>query len=179
MAKDKNCDFLVDVINKQDHLSTLFKFLGKRDLDLVYMYYYLGKTQKELSEIFGQTQPAVFYSVKKIKKKLDFITYLLSVVDEFIYFLVNDADQFNKSGVDILVMLFFSTSFTKTSKTLGVNQITCRNRFDHVMNELKEKEYDDIVAIFDEILKNLNMVRKTLKKKKVVTSSNIPPISPL
>lgn len=147
-----------------DHLSDVFRFLGNEDSDIVYLYFLSRKRQVDICRLMKRTQPAISYDIKRVKRHVDFVMYLLSVIDEFTEFLEKESDNFKKEQINILVLLFFSTSFTKTSVILNCHQITCRNRFDKTLEEVKEKGYDNIANIFETILDNLNMVKKTVYK---------------
>lgn len=155
-----------DVVEIENHLECIFRFLGHEDSDIVYLYFLSKKRQVDICTLLDKTQPAVSYDIKRVKNHVDFVIFLLSVVDEFVDFIENAEHGLTQEQLNILVLLFFSTSFTKTSKVLVCHQITCRNRFDKTLEELHEKGFDNIVEIFETILKNLNMVKKNIYKNK-------------
>ena len=148
----------------KNHLGDVFRFLGNEDSDIVYLSFLLKKRQNDVCRILGKTQPAISYDLGRIKKQIDFVVYLLSVVDEFVYFIENEEHELTVEQVNILVLIFFSTSFSKTAKILGYHQITCRNKFSKVMIVLEEKGYTEIKEIFTFIMKNLNRVKNNIYK---------------
>jgi len=145
-----------------DHLDNVFRFLGKKDCDVVHLYFLLHKRQTDICQLLDRTQPAVSYDIKRTKEHINFVIYLLSVIDDFLVFLEKGAKQYESDQIQVLVLLFFSTSFTKTSKIMNCHQITCRHLFDKTMKSLKKDGYDDVAEIFDNIVSNLNMIKKTI-----------------
>ena len=150
------------IAEAQNHLGDVFRFLGNEDSDIVYLSFLLKKKQNDVCKILQKTQPAISYDLGRIKKQIDFVVYLLSVVDEFLYFIENEEHGLTKDEVNILILMFFSTSFSKTSKILGYHQITCRNKFTKVMTTLEKNGYFEICEIFSNILNNLNKVKKNI-----------------
>jgi hypothetical protein len=144
-----------------NHLSTIFRFLSRKDCDIIYLYYLCGKKQTDICVLLDRTQPAVSYDLKRAKKHVSFVTFLLSWIDRLVTFLCDHAEELEPNQIKVMLLLFFSTSFTKTARVMGVHQITCRYIFNGAMARLKEIGHPEIVAVFDTVLENLNAIKKT------------------
>lgn len=153
-----------DLNETADHLENILRFLGKKDCDIVYLYFLSEKRQMDICDLMSRTQPAVSYDIRRAKEHINFAIYLLSVIDDFLQFIEGHGSEMEPEQVRVLVLMFFSTSFTKTAHVLGCHQITCRYLFDRAIKTLKANEHDNIVDIFDHIVNNLNMVKKTLHR---------------
>jgi len=154
--------FTDNPIEIANHLDEIFRFLGKEDSDIVYLFFLSKKRQVDICRLMNKTQPAISYDIKRVKKHIDFVFYLVSVIDEYMEFLEKNEHGLKEEQINILTLLFFSTSFTKTSEILNCHQITCRNRFNKTIEELREKNFENIVQIFEVILNNLNMIKKKI-----------------
>src|SRR5574344_1470765 len=106
------------------HLDAYFRFFGKKEMDIVYLYFLSGKKQFDLMNILEKTQPAISYDVNRIKKKIEFVTNLVSFIDEFILFIIDDRNNLTIQERELLLVFFYSTSIVKTSKILNKNNIT-------------------------------------------------------
>jgi len=155
-----------DVVEIRNHLEDILRFLGKEDADIVYLSFISKKKQVDICKLLKVTQPAISYDRRKVVQRVNFVIYLLSVIDDFMDFLQNDSHKFKEEHINILILMFFSTSFTKTSQVLKCHQITCRNRFNKILSELKKNGHSNISDIFENILKNLNMIKKTVYRKR-------------
>lgn len=163
------CESSLDVSNYskielQEHLDDYFRFFGKEDMDIVYLYFLSEKRQFDLSEIFEKTQPAISYDVNRLRKQIDFIMYIVSVFDETIDFLSDKNNGLTPKESELLTVFFFSTSFTKTSKITGIQQVTVRCQINRIIENLQKNGNDKIFEVFNYINSNLNKVKKTVEK---------------
>ena len=143
-----------------EYLGNYFRFFGQKDMDIIYMYFLSGKKQEDLVKILGKSQPAISYDVTRIKEQIDFVIKLVSSVDDFIMFIVDDSNGLNTYDREMLTLFFYSTSIVKTSRLMGINNITCRSHLNTVVNRLLSNGHVDMYNLFKYIMSNLNNVKK-------------------
>lgn len=145
-----------------EHLNSYFHFFGKDDMDIIYLYFLSQKTQEEMVDILNKTQPAISYDVNRIRKQIEFVTELISHIDNFILFIVDERTPLSTVEREMLTVFFFSTSLIKTSTVLGMNNITCRSHLMQTIDKLRELGYYKEHSMFNFIWSNLNKVKKKL-----------------
>lgn len=142
----------------------VFRFLNEKDRDILYLIFVSRKKQKEVQRILGRSQPSLCYDIRRIRSRLKFIHYLNLVSDIFLSF-VEDKRRWQELGFDaetieILTMMFYTTSYTHTAEILGKKQINVRYLFCRTLKRLEELELWEIYEIFDNIRCNLNIVKR-------------------
>jgi hypothetical protein len=86
------------------------------------------------------------------------------VFDVFLDFIRNvDEEKFDTETVEILTLMFYTTSFTQTSQIMGVPQIRVRYVFDKALNTILELELWSVYEIFINIRSNLNIIKRVYK----------------
>jgi len=122
--KDKSSSiwYPSNIAEAKNHLGDVFRFLGNEDSDIVYLSFLLKKKQNDVCRILGKTQPAISYDLGRIKKQIDFVVYLLSVVDEFVYFIETRRYFFNISHP-----IIFKTFFRNPAKSDNWSLIFFKN----------------------------------------------------
>jgi hypothetical protein len=65
--------------------------------------------------------------------------------------------------LEILVAMFYTTSFTCTAKILRKTQLYVRYRFEKALRQMEMLEQWDVYEIFFTIRSNLNIVRRIYK----------------
>ena len=143
-----------------EYLGNYFRFFGQKDMDIIYMYFLSGKKQEDLVKILGKSQPAISYDVTRIKEQIDFVIKLVSSVDDFIMFIVDDSNGLNTYDREMLTLFFYSTSIVKTSRLMGINNITCRSHLNTIVNRLLSNGHVDMYNLFKYIMSNLNNIKK-------------------
>ncbi len=143
-----------------EYLGNYFRFFGQKDMDIIYLYFLSGKKQEDLVKILGKSQPAISYDVTRIKEQIDFVIKLVSSIDDFIMFIVDDDNKLNTYDREMLTLFFYSTSIVKTSRLMGINNITCRSHLNTVVNRLLANGYVDMYNLFKYIMSNLNNIKK-------------------
>ena len=138
----------------------ILSFLNAKDRDILYLVFVSGKKQKDVQEILGRSQPSLCYDIKRIRKRLRFIFYLNSVFDIFLEFVANPPEEFEPFEIEVMLLMFYTSSFTMTSEVLGVSQVKVRYSFDRCLRRLEEEEVWDIYEIFMVVRNNLNLVRR-------------------
>ena len=143
-----------------EYLGNYFRFFGQKDMDIIYLYFLSGKKQEDLVRILGKSQPAISYDVTRIKEQIDFVIKLMSSIDDFIMFIVDDDNKLNTYDREMLTLFFYSTSIVKTSRLMGINNITCRSHLNTVVNRLLSNGHVDMYNLFRYIMSNLNNIKK-------------------
>lgn len=143
-----------------EYLDSYFRFFGKKDMDIIYLYFISRKKQEQIVQILEKTQPAVSYNVTKIKEQINFVTKLMLSLDDFIMFIVDPDNKMKTYDKQMLVLFFYTTSISKTACLLGINNITCRSHLYTIVNRLLSQGYNDMYNIFKYILQNLNNIKK-------------------
>ena len=141
----------------------ILSFLNSKDRDILYLVFVSGKKQKDVQEILGRSQPSLCYDIKRIRKRLRFIFYLNSVFDIFLEFLANPTDGFEPFEIEVMLLMFYTSSFTMASEVLGVGQVKVRYSFDRCLRKLEEKEEWEMYEIFMVVRSNLNLVRRVYR----------------
>ena len=141
----------------------ILSFLNAKDRDILYLVFVSGKKQKDVQEILGRSQPSLCYDIKRIRKRLQFIFYLNSVFDIFMEFVADPPEGFEPFEVEVMLLMFYTSSFTLTSEILGVSQVKVRYSFDRCLRRMEEAEMWEIYEIFMVVRNNLNLVRRVYR----------------
>jgi len=142
----------------------VFRFLNEKDRDILYLIFVSRKKQKVVQRILGRSQPSLCYDIRRIRSRLKFIHYLNSVSDIFLSF-VKDAEYwrglgFDTETIEVLTMMFNTTSYTHAANVLNKRQINVRYLFCRALERLEELQLWEIYEIFDNIRNNLNIVKR-------------------
>lgn len=154
-------DYTNDEIN--ECLGSYFRFFGQKDMDIIYLYFISRKKQEQVMDILKKTQPAISYDVTRIKKQIDFVIKMMASIDDFIMFITDKNNNIKTSDRQMLTIFFYSTSIVKTSKLLGINNVTCRSHLNNIINKLLPAGHVDMYVTFKYILNNLNNIKKKIK----------------
>ena len=147
-----------------EYLGNYFRFFGQKDMDIIYLYFLSGKKQEDLVRILGKSQPAISFDVTRIKEQIDFVIKLVSSIDDFVMFIVDDDNRLNTYDREMLTLFFYSTSIVKTSRLMGINNITCRSHLNTVVNRLMTNGHVDMYNLFKYIMSNLNNIKKYVSR---------------
>lgn len=150
-----------------DHLRAfrpILSFLNAKDRDILYLVFVTGKKQKDIQRILGRSQPSLCYDIKRIRKRLKFIFYLDSVFDIFLNFIEDPPEGvFTPFEIEVITLMFYTSSFTLTSKILGngeMSQVKVRYCFDKCLRKMEENRLWEIYEMFMVIRSNLNIVKR-------------------
>ena len=147
-----------------EHLESYFRFFGSNDMEIIYLYFLSRKRQEEIMTILGKSQPAVSYDVTRIREQMQFVVRILSMLDDFIMFITDPANKMRTDDKEMLTIFFYSTSIVKTSRILGINNITCRSHLNTLINRLKAQGHTEMYEMFRYIMTNLNHIKKSIPK---------------
>ena len=143
----------------------LFDFLNEKDRDILYLIFVSRKKQKDVQRILNRSQPSLCYDIKRIRRRLRFIVYLRSVFDIFLNFIKHQSQHFTENEMAILVLMFYTSSFTMTARLLGISQVRVRYAYNKCLKRMEDMELWEPYEIFMVIRSNLNIIRRICRKK--------------
>lgn len=143
------------------YINNILRMLNEKDRDIFYLVFVAKKKQKAIQKIMGRSQPSLCYDIKKIRLRMKFIHFLNKVSGIYNDFAVNhDKNGFTNKEITILTAMFYTTSYTHASLISGIQQHELRTVFSECLAKLKEKENWEIYEIFNNIKRNLNIIRR-------------------
>ncbi len=157
-----------DIINNK----ALCKLLNKKDRDILFLIFVSHKKQKTVQRILRRSQPSLVYDIRRIRERIQFIVYLKKIFDVFLNFLENRSNLYDKKTVEILIMMYYTTSLTQTAITLKCAQIFVRYMFEKALKKMRKMGHWDIYEIFSIINKNKNKVKRTYKESQEIYLKN-------
>jgi len=156
---------------------SVFGFLNDKDRDILYLIFVSRKKQKDVQRILGRSQPSLCYDIKRIRRRLRFIFYLHFVFDIFENFIREKAKYFTPEELEILTLMFYTSSFTVTAELMRLSQVRTRYSYNKclrrmaalaeafldVSNKKEAEEMWEVYEIFMVVRENLNAVRRGYK----------------
>jgi len=156
---------------------SIFGFLNDKDRDILYLIFVSRKKQKDVQRILNRSQPSLCYDIKRIRRRLRYIFYIHSVFDIFIRFIEEKSKYFTQDEMEILTLMFYTSSFTMTAEMMGFSQVRTRYAYNKCLrkmgflaqlfiedgNKKEEDEMWEIREIFMSIRENLNAIRRIYK----------------
>lgn len=156
---------------------SIFGFLNDKDRDILYLIFVSRKKQKDVQRILHRSQPSLCYDIKRIRRRLRYIFYLHSVFDIFVRFIEEKSKYFTPEEMEILTIMFYTSSFTVTAEMMKLSQVKtryaynkCLRRMDFLAQKFfsegrvqEEEEMWEIREIFMFIRENLNAIRRVYK----------------
>jgi len=155
-------------VDQLRELAPILRFLNQKDRDILYLIFVARKKQKEVQRILNRSQPSLCYDIRRIRRRLKFICYLIYSADTFLDFISYRSDDFDPETKRVLVLMFYTTSFTHTAKILQNRQIRVRYVFEKALDKLKEEKMWDIYEIFNAVRDNLNIVKRVYRGERKV-----------
>lgn len=140
-------------------------FLNEKDRDILYLIFVSRKKQKDVQHILGRSQPSLCYDIKRIRKRLKFIVYLHERFDTFLNFVRTRCEYFTPFEMSILVLMFYTSSFTMTAGILQVSQVKVRYAYNKCLTRMWENDMFEAYEIFLIIRSNLNIIKRMCRKR--------------
>jgi DNA-directed RNA polymerase specialized sigma24 family protein len=149
--------------------------IPKEEAEAIYLWVFREKRQTEIARMFGVTQAAISYRIKKGRRRLQF---LLSIPDidaseiesELPKFTRNGKQVFDDLDVAILVKLLETTCQSDVSRSLGVSQGKVRARFFKIVETLRGlkdtgsaaqlEKAEKFYEVFHSLVNNFNIFRR-------------------
>ncbi len=148
----------------EEEIGDYFGLLTREERDFIYLNFLRRKTQVELTEIFGKTQPALCNDAERIREEMAFLRRRHAVTDMVVAFLTDPRVRLSYNDRNILLAFFYSSSITKTAQIVGLNPMLCRVRIRRAVDILEGLE-KEIHGYFRSLLDNLNVAKKAVSDR--------------
>ena len=156
---------------------SVFGFLNDKDRDILYLIFVSRKKQKDVQRILNRSQPSLCYDIKRIRRRLHYIFYIHSVFDIFVGFVEQKAKYFTSEEMEILTLMFYTSSFTMTADMMSLSQVKTRYAYNKCLRRMevlganfhaegRKQDADEVwevYEIFMAIRENLNAIRRVYK----------------
>jgi len=111
-----------------DKIKLVIDRLPDREADLVRLYFFMSKKQTDIAEIFGITQAAVSYRLKRALDRLRFLVELPDATKDDIY---EDLLTVLPTTLDAKIFseMYVSTCQSEVAEILGISQGRVRHRY--------------------------------------------------
>lgn len=156
-------DFAIEEI--EEILTPYFHFYNNEEKDIIYLNLINGKTQTDLTKLFGKTQPALCSDVRRIKKEAQVIKVLKILSSMTLNFLADDELPITNQDRNLLTAFAYTMSIVKTSKVVGINSTLCRTRIEAAVKNIADLGNKRVYDYFCYILKHLNLIKKNLMEE--------------
>ena len=153
--------FTVDQVRE---FKPILSFLNDKDRDILFLIFVSRKKQKDVQKILCRSQPSLCYDIKRIRRRLKFISYLYSVFDIFLEFIHTKKEYFNPQELAILTLMFYTSSFTMTSRIMKISQVKVRYTYNKCLKRMEELGVWEPYEIFIVIQSNLNIIKRVYQK---------------
>lgn len=128
---DEGSDKLATRLEK---LNSLIDRLPDLEADAVYLHYGKGKKQSDIAHIFGITQAAVSYRLKRARRRLEFFLSIPSLTSAELRSRLEG--HFTPHDIEILVGISETTCQSKVAEALNLTQGRVRHRFFRAVRHL-------------------------------------------
>lgn len=148
--------------------------LPSKERDLIRLYYYMDKKQKEIAEIFSVTQGAISHRLSRAGKRLRFLRDMPKLEHDINVVL---KPYFEPFEIDLINTMINTTCQSRTAEILNekynltgdekMTQVKIRHKFERFIERLKKnKRKDENIAICFKLLKyiqkNLYMMHEVV-----------------
>ena len=97
-------------------LKPYFSYFSPEEKDFIYLNLICGKSQTELAEFFGKTQPALCCDSNRIKEEISVVRKMKGARDEVFEFLSTEHTGLNYNERNVLLIFFTNMSITKIGR---------------------------------------------------------------
>jgi hypothetical protein len=111
----------------------------------------------------NRSQPSLCYDIKRIRRRLRYIFYIHSVFDIFVTFTQDKANYFTADEMEILTLMFYTSSFTVTADIMKLSQVKTRYAYNKCLRRMEALGMWEPYEIFMVVRENLNAIRRTYK----------------
>jgi predicted transcriptional regulator len=149
---------------KEEYRARIYVMLPRipdQEADMLELYFFRNKTQMEIAKIFGVTQAAVSYRIKRSLQRLRFLMDMPILTREQI---AHDMQFFSDFEIAVLQEMYDCTCQSSVSERLGKSQNKVRYHFQRCILYLLSKVKDPVIqdVRFDpygQILKNISTLQ--------------------
>jgi predicted transcriptional regulator len=116
------------VLPRLEKIKSVLDRLPAREADLIRLYFFLDKKQMDIAEIFGITQAAVSYRIKRALSRIRFLVEMPDLDKEAIHDLMSEM-MHTELDAHIFTEMYFITCQSEVANQLNVSQGLVRHRF--------------------------------------------------
>ena len=142
----------------------ILSFLNDKDRDILFLIFVSRKKQKDVQRILCRSQPSLCYDIKRIRRRLKFISYLYSVFDIFLNFVRGKKENFTQQEMAIMTLMFYTSSFTLTARIMDTSQVKVRYTYNKCLKRMEDLGIWEPYEIFIVIRSNLNIIKRVYQK---------------
>ena len=162
-ASSEECVLPYFSVEQVHAFRSVFGFLNDKDRDILYLIFVSRKKQKDVQRIMHRSQPSLCYDIKRIRRRLRYIFYIHSVFDIFVRFTQEKSDFFTKEEIEILTLMFYTSSFTMTAEMMCISQVRTRYAYNKCLRRMEFLGMWEPYEIFMVIRENLNAIKRVYK----------------
>lgn len=148
--------------------------LPSKERDLIRLYYYMDKKQKEIAEIFSVTQGAISHRLSRASKRLRFLRDMPKLKEDIEIIL---SPFFNTFEIFLIKTMIETTCQSKTAEILNkkfnlkndsrMTQVKIRHKFVRFIDRIKKvnksnEELDTCLELLEYIRSNLYMMHEVV-----------------
>lgn len=148
--------------------------LPSKERDLIRLYYYMDKKQKEIAEIFSVTQGAISHRLSRASKRLRFLRDMPKLKED-IEIILNP--YFNNFEIFLIKTMIETTCQSKTAEILNkkfnlrndsrMTQVKIRHKFVRFIDRIKKitksnEELETCLKLLEYIRSNLYMMHEVV-----------------
>lgn len=122
----------MDETYRREHLEKIkavMDLLPDRETDLVDLYFFKGKKQTDIAEVFDITQAAVSYRLKRAMQRIRFLVELPDATKDDVYEDLLEWKVMDKLDAKIFAEMYETTCQSKVAERLDLTQGRVRHRF--------------------------------------------------
>lgn len=155
----------VDFGHSLEEVQPILNRLPPREADMIRMYFFQKKEQKDIGKIFNVSQGDVFYRLNRAIERIKFILELPAITKETMVAELGpilEGDPY----LEIMWILYETTSQTEVARRVGSTQGKVRYRFLKSLKRVEEAaevdpaKYSKYVQAYKMIMKSFNALRE-------------------
>lgn len=151
------------VIPRLDKIRSVLDRLPDRETDLIKLYFFLNKKQTDIAEIFGITQAAVSYRIKRALDRIRFLVDMPDLDKHDIYDILLIVMP-SKLDSQIFSEMYETTCQSEVAKRLDITQGRVRHRFIKNLRHLGEVLIDRLYSWVDTMDPETYEAKETRKR---------------
>ena len=147
-----------------DDIKPYLAMLPTKEADLILMYYFFKKDQKEIAKILNLSQGGVSHRIARARERLRFLISIPKLTRTQLF---EDLKTIIEEEIDLIIMweLYKTTCQSQVAELVGMTQSRVRHRFMKSLKILEEKtaqdeKYKVYFEAFSQISCNFNILHE-------------------
>jgi predicted XRE-type DNA-binding protein len=116
------------ILPRIDKIRSVLDRLPDRETDLIRLYFFMNKKQTDIAEIFGITQAAVSYRIKRALDRIKFLVDMPDLGKDQVYEILLEIMP-TKMDAQIFAEMYDTTCQSEVAKVLKITQGRVRHRY--------------------------------------------------